>query len=420
MLGAAARAVRIGEQTAMNASATMQRAFVANARRAPRRAGRVAVSLGALLVTCGCTDAVYTLGSVPSESEQRNSCLDASPAARQAAGCGGASGREAGVDVPPPRDSGADTKEAAVPETDARPACTPRFVVASRKGLNLYLLVDSSLPSLLQAPWDKIGLGIAHFVQDPAHAGIGVGIGYYGLSCSASQYARPTVAIQLLPDSTEAITNSFPLLPLSGKAGGAALQGAVMYARAVKANDSDRETAIVLMSDGLIDPLCGSNATDVANQARLGLYGTPAIKTHVLALGAGPKPLDPAALNDLSPLDDVAAAGGTLAASRVYVTSNADREVAAGLEVAVANATPCEYRLPEGMDAARLSLEWQPQESEAIRAWSRVSGEDACGTQAAFFTSVDSPGYVELCPTACTMMRTAILGVTRFREACAP
>jgi hypothetical protein len=212
------------------------------------------------------------------------------------------------------------------PKPDVVTECSVRRLVAERKGLNLYLLIDTSVWLLLRPLWTTLTTAITRFVEDPSHYGLGVGVGYIGTSCNADSYATPRVAIGQLPGVAEQITASFPV-PFNGKATDAALAGSLNYVRSVVRNDTDRETAIVIMSDSFGDLFCGAFSDDVATQARLGLEADPPVRTHVVALGVGgPSLPDPFALADVKLLDDVAEAGGTGTATRVLVSASADVE----------------------------------------------------------------------------------------------
>jgi hypothetical protein len=211
------------------------------------------------------------------------------------------------------------------------------------------------------------------------------------------------------------ITASFPV-PFNGKATDAALAGSLNYVRSVVRNDTDRETAIVLMTDNSFgDLLCGASGGEVAEQARLGLEAEPSVKTHVVALGAGgPSLPDPFALTDLKPLDDVAAAGGTETATRVVVSASADVEIAKGLENAAAKASPCAYRMPPELVRARTSLEWADGLAVPV-SWPFVS-KSTCGDEKAAYVAAEDPGFAQLCPAACQAVRLRPQGVLRFRE----
>jgi hypothetical protein len=294
--------------------------------------------------------------------------------------------------------------------------CSVRRLVAERKGLNLYLLIDTSAWLLLRPLWTTLTTAITRFVEDPSHYGLGVGVGYIGTSCSPDAYATPRVAISELPGVADQITASFPV-PINGKATDAALAGSLNYVRSVVRNDTDRETAIVLMTDNSFgDLLCGASGGEVAEQARLGLEAEPSVKTHVVALGAGgPSLPDPFALTDLKPLDDVAAAGGTGTATRILVSASADVEITKGLEKAAAKASPCAYRMPPELVRARTSLEWADGLTAAPVSWPFVS-ESTCGAQRAAYVSAEDPAFAMLCPAACQAVRDRPEGVLRFRE----
>lgn len=301
------------------------------------------------------------------------------------------------------------------PKPDVVTECSVRRLVAERKGLNLYLLVDASPSVALRPLWTTLTTGIARFVEDPSNYGLGVGVGYYGTECNADAYAVPDVAIGQLPAIADAITKNFPP-PLSGKASAAALSGALNYVRSIKRYDRSRETTIVILSDSFGDLLCGSSAADVAEQARLGLQASPPVTTYVLALGAGgPSLPDPFALADVKPLDDVAAAGGTEAAHRILVSPSADVEIAEGLKETALKAAPCAYRVPPSFVRPRTTLEWADGLTAAPVVWPFVS-KTSCGEQRAAYVSAEDASFAELCPAACAAVRSQPQGVLRFRE----
>ena len=220
---------------------------------------------------------------------------------------------------------------------------------ATRRGLNLFLLVDDSLSVVLQPEWGQLTAAISAFVDDPANAGLGVGVTYYGTSCNAQDYATPTVAVGALPGPANAIKNSYPL-PINGKAITPAMTGALSYVRALRSSEPDRDTVLLLITDGILDPLCGSTQATAAQVANLGVQGTPSVTTHVIGLDPGPTLIDPADIVDMSPLDAIAAAGGTTQALVVQVNATGNTALTDALDAVARAATPCEYRIPASID----------------------------------------------------------------------
>jgi hypothetical protein len=282
--------------------------------------------------------------------------------------------------------------------------------------LNLYLLVDDSLSVVLQPAWNSLTLALSAFVDDPKNTGLGVGIGYYGISCSAADYETPAVRVGPLPSIAQAIKASYPL-PISGKAITPAITGALFYARTLVKSATDRDTAMVLVTDGIGDPICASSQSSAAQAVTTGYVDALSVKTYVIALGAGPTLLDPANIVDLSPLDALADAGGTTRARRIEVNLSTNSELTTALDAITAAAMPCAYAIPAGVDASRAMLEWQPEGAAPIE-WPRVPNESACGNEAGVFVLSKAPGYLELCPAACTVVHAGVAGTVWVRSMC--
>lgn len=381
-----------------------------------------------ILVGTGCNEAIYTLGRLPAESEKRNSCREIGASSANGDVPCSLTPADGGVRVthdgavsssPPyarqvsPLDSASDGR---APTPTPGDACIVDRRPAVRKGLNLYLLVDDSLSVVLQPAWNSLTLALSAFVDDPKNTGVGLGVGYYGTSCNSADYAAPAVRVVPLPDSAQAIKASYPL-PISGKALTPAVNGALAYARTLVRTEPDRDTALVLLTDGIVDPLCGSTEMNATQAIAAGVADPAAVRTYVIALGAGPTLLDPANIIDLSPLDRLAAAGGTEHATRIEVNLTTNTALTTALDATVTAATPCAYQIPSDFDAARASLEWEPAGGTVI-AWPRVASASACAGRPGTFVRSEAPGYLELCPASCAVIRGAVTGAVRVRTAC--
>jgi hypothetical protein len=372
----------------------------------------------------GCEDAVFTLGKLPSEgsvADERKACRDGgSLLDGSATACRPTKPHDAGeTGDRPDAAGGGPLDDAALALRDAADdridACAPRRARAERRGLGLLLLVDDSLSVVLQPAWGQVTDAITHFVEDPANLGVGVGIQYFGSSCVPDTYAKPVVPISPLPVPARAIESSYPL-PISGKAITPALTGGLSYATSV-ALAEDLETAVVLVSDGILDPGCASTAETASSVAHAGLAANPSVKTFVVGLGAGPSLIHTVGLLDLAPLDQVAAAGGTDYARRVSIDLGSNAELTGALNAIAKAASPCAFRLPEGFDIARVSLEWQPDSGPPATELPHIARPDLCGGGPGVYPSA-SPGYVELCPAACAAVRAAPPGVVTAVERC--
>jgi len=391
-----------------------------------RRIGRLtrcAVLVTASLASAACGDAVHLLGTLPVDTSHRAPCADGSTLLGAASGhdaCVASDHANAGTGGAPGRaDSGAAAEANAStdggPSSDAT-ACTERRSVGIRRGLNLFLLVDDSLSVVLQPLWDRLTAAISRFVDDPANTGVGVGITYYGLSCTPNDYSTPKVPIGTLPSVAATIKSSYPL-PINGKAITPAMEGAAAYVRAVKAGEPDRDTVLVLITDGILDPVCLSSEASAVEQARLALQGSPPVQTYVIGLGAGPTLTDPINVGSMASLDAIAAAGETGVAARVEVNSSADVQLDGALASVARVAEPCQYRAAGALITDGAAAEWQTAVGDPIVRWRHVASAAACAGGAGVFTS-DTTGYLELCPASCDAVRANPSGTLWVVDGC--
>lgn len=378
-----------------------------------------------MLWVTGCNDAIYTLGRLPADTQRRNSCRDGDSESQcvtklndtgghsgsndsgtigtggraGASGSGGgANGRGGAISnggAVQNRDSGAN--DASSCPKDARPAV--------RRGLNLYLLVDDSLSVVLQPAWNSLTLAINAFVDDPKNTGLGVGIGYYGTFCNATDYSTPVVGVAPLPGVAQAIKISYPA-PINGKAITPALNGAVAYASGLAQAQTDRDVAITLVTDTIGDLLCGSTQANAAQAIAKGLAGSPSVPTYVIGLGAGPTLLDPVNLIDPTPLDPLAVAGGTQQVRRIEVNLSTNSELTVALNDVVNAASPCAFEVPTDIDPDRAAIDWQPVGQSTLTRWPHVASAGECGVERGVYKRPGSPGFIDLCAASCSEIRS--------------
>lgn len=376
---------------------------------------------------CGisCTEAVYTLGNLPADGAKLDPCRGSGAAGKfvtESAACSGGSSGAGGASTadaaePDARDAFGGAANVGFDATTEEPdGCVIRRFPATRRGLDVLLLVDASPSVALEPLWTNLTQAITGFVGDVSNTGLGLGVEYYGLSCTPSDYTKPAVPIGLLPGTATAITKSYPL-PLNGKAITPALEGAYAYVRGAAARSPDRDTVLLLMSDGILDPLCGSTEANALDQVTAAFTSKPVIKTYVVALGAGPTLIDPIDIANLTPLDDIAAAGGTMQAARVEVNSSTNTELTAALDGVAAAAAPCAFAIPEQADASRAAMEWRPTPSSPTVVWPRLDDLDGCGGPGVFVSSA-APRFLQLCPASCDALMAHPNGDAWVRSDC--
>jgi hypothetical protein len=196
--------------------------------------------------------------------------------------------------------------------------------------------------------WDNLAQAIPTFVNDPANAGVEVGLDFFpevvldegGIltSCNVADYTMANVPLNFLPGTNNGQANAI-VTAVQGRArsGGTptvpALSGALQAAKAWQMNNPSRSLSVVFLTDGQPTGCTGNNTNAAAQVAQTYSTGTPPIKTYVL--GVGP---------DTGDLDAIALGGGTTTAHRA--TSGAAAEVANALAAIRKSTQGCDYNLP--------------------------------------------------------------------------
>ena len=147
-------------------------------------------------------------------------------------------------------------------------------------------------------------------------------------SCDPAAYQNPKVPLSPLPASREAFVTALSAGPNGGSPLVPALEGGIAKARALATENPTGTTIVVLMADGAANACegggdAGSGWNVLAARAAAGLSGSPAIRTHVIAISPS-----------LDGFDRVAQAGGTT------VLAAPSGDMAAAL-TAIQSAYPC-------------------------------------------------------------------------------
>ncbi len=257
------------------------------------------------------------------------------------------------------------------------------------------------------------------FLLDPASAGIGVGLGYFGhqpigeTTCDSADYGA-AIEIGTLPSSAEALVESLRSVEPTGETPtGPAIEAACQYARAWKEEHPNRKVVMLLLTDG--EPKapvtcyggegpCCPTLEDAVTRTLGCTHGDLPIETYVL--GVGPF---------LENLADIAEAGGT--GDAYLVEEGEEADVAAGVLDALNAirgdaAIPCHLTLPpappgETLALDRVNMVYVDADCEGTL-FEYVDSQAACeGAHGWYYDDPESPETIQLCSVSCEMVSAA-------------
>jgi hypothetical protein len=297
-------------------------------------------------------------------------------------------GARSSLQVPPPLES---------PQTASSAFCERAEYRVGRERLSIYLVLDRSGSMKEDQKWTAATAAIGTFVNDPATAGLSMGLGFFpknGL-CNQADYELPDVPIGKLPDIGKAITGALAKTKPEGETPTRlALRAAIAYAGVVMTADPSSEVVVAVLTDGAPNQ-CGSTDDALAQTAAAGLQGNPPVRTFVIGLETG----------YLESLSVIAKAGGTGApvligkdgaAQSVIDALRELRETVEGCHLAIPAAPP-----PAQPRASDVSVVVASASGE--RTLVRVANKNACIPSA--FTVDDPPTRATLCPSTCEGLR---------------
>ncbi len=314
----------------------------------------------------------------------------------------------------------------------------------SRKGqvlpVDIFIMMDQSgsMTDEVTGPngtmgmkWDFLKQAFTSFVEDPASAGIGIGIQYFPIpniddsSCDAGTYAVPNdpnapqsgvgVAIALLPGNATAIVNSLSAHTPGGQTPTvAALSGALQYAEGWAAQNPTHKVMVVFATDG--DPHgCTNNTVGVAAAvAQMAATGVPPVPTYVIGVG-----------DSLKSLNQIADAGGTTAALIVSTGQDVAAQFLAAMnEIRSSTSVPCVLSIPTSdggaVDFGKVNVVDSPADGGAPLSFLQVPSASSCDPAAGgwFYDNRAAPTTITLCPASCTMVTTDVAAQVDIQLGC--
>jgi hypothetical protein len=272
--------------------------------------------------------------------------------------------------------------------------------------------------------WDYAVDGLVNFVNDPASAGLELGLGYFpdvGL-CDGSGYDIPAVALGTLPGNALGLEASLNArVPSGGTPLEGALRGATDFCLAFNAGNPDASCVAVLITDG------AAEECDARGAAALAAIAENAAAQGVLTYAAGMQGAD------FAVLDAIGQAGGgdcDPGAASFACDLTADRDAFVNalngirdrtrtrtrIETRIETETqvlPCEWEIPPppvgqvfAADLVNVSIT-TPGLAEAGNL-PHVDAAADCGTSGGwFYDDAAAPSTILACPSTCGTLQAA-------------
>ena len=280
-------------------------------------------------------------------------------------------------------------------------ACTSTSAEAHRIPIDILFLIDRSA-SMSGTKWMGTSAALTSFANDPASAGIGVGIVYLPTDtpydCDPTHYEVPTVPISDLPASAFALTNSLPAdatgegTPMYG-----ALKGALFAATAYQDAHPTHKVSLVLATDGIPNGCDGFSVTSIANVAQ-GALDYDGVHTYVIGCDGAV----------ISVLDQIAAAGGT---GTAYDVTQDITQIAAKVADIRTQEIGCSFEVPPppvGMtiDPGKVNFTYTPGGVGSPELLPRALDlADCIGEPGWYFDDNSNPKTIIMCPASCTTVQ---------------
>jgi hypothetical protein len=374
------------------------------------RSWRLLAAAVACVACVACSDVQHVVGKADLSASGGSGSI-AGNAGVASGGQGGQAGRGGGAPI---AGAGMSSFDASLP--DAVPACAVNAVLAERRRLDIYLVLDTNITIAVDGAWPIITEGIKRYARLSAAEGTGLGYDMVGPEltyldptnniCNSRDYQMPFVVIgrEPLPANADAVeqglenTVSVLDVPLAH-----VLEGALTYVGSIR--DSYRtKPVIVLVTDGFPDFACGSTIARVAEVAEVGAANE--LATYVIEVpiinGFVEGIVDEFVEIVLPPatLTPVASASGT---TLRMLTPRDDADAVARMLLAIQReAEPCDYALPEGM--AWEDIQLAVDDGTAPHPLQRLSSLDECSGSSGVYLDPKS-GFARACLDACKLIR---------------
>jgi hypothetical protein len=235
--------------------------------------------------------------------------------------------------------------------------------------------------------------------------------------CSADPCAVPLVAAgELIEDAAPTDTQEKALLDAVASVGPGgmtptypALDGALTWARAQQAADSNTLQAVVLVTDG--EPtVCDTSTTEIAKLA-LSAYLEAGIRTYTIGMQGA----------QISALNTIAHAGGTSAAFVVRSGAAVEQDLVAALRTISGDMARCQFEInnSEFIDVGEATVQYTSgDDGDPVDLPVRV-GLSECDEGGWYYDDLNDPSTAVLCPDTCSAIQSDPEARVSVRIGCA-
>lgn len=301
---------------------------------------------------------------------------------------------------------------------DAGSACAMQTTKAQRLPLDIYIMLDKSTSmdddaSSGVSKWTAVTNAIETFLSQPDLDDVSVGLQYFPLyeggwfgdmSCKASDYATPAVAIDSVSTVKSAILRSIDATRPNGNTPTiAALEGAIDYAKSWAQSKPQHVVIDIFATDGQPHGICNNNMDDITAIAANGVKGTPSIRTFVIGVTT---PNDTDLTDNLNAIADK---GGSGTPFLVDTSQDVDAKFLEALNKIRGAALGCTYSMPVPKsgeaDLTRLAVQYKPS-SGSVQIFRQVADKASCPASGNgwYLDNATAPKKVILCSATCTLV----------------
>ena len=323
--------------------------------------------------------------------------------------------------------------DSAPPDT----SCAATSSAATLLPLDIFVMLDQSgsmkdKTSTGVTKWDATKDALTTFMSDPASAGLGIGIQYFGLgagggwlpsgsSCTVADYAKAEVEIAALPGVKAAMVSSLAAhSPTTDTPTAPALQGAIEHAKAWQAAHPTHVVVVAFATDGLPSACSPQDIPSIAAFAATAFGAKPAIRTYVIGVLADADISSGADKN----LNQISVAGNGADAFIVKTSADASAAFLAALKKIRGAALACEYLVPTGVGADYKKVNINVTLGGKTSTIPYVGSKDKCDpTTGGWYYDIDpgvgTPTKIEMCDATCKALSADPTGKIDIAVGCA-